>query len=203
MNGSLPIIGLIGGIGSGKSTVAKVLSGFGCVVADADSNAKAVLRDSEIREQLTLWWGKTILNIDGLVDMGAVSDIVFQNDAERRKLEELIHPRVKQMQEAQFRASPQGTRGLVIDAPLLLEAGFEKDCDYLIYVETSRDIRLRRVLENRGWSKEELDRREQAQLPLDTKRDKADYVLINEGKLDEVHSQVKQILDDIDNRRLV
>ena len=203
MNTMPPIIGLMGGIGSGKSTVATVMEHFGCVVANADDNAKAVLLDSAVRDQLVAWWGESILNVDGIVDKDAIADIVFQDEEERKKLEELIHPRVQSMQLAQFENAPQGTRGLVIDAPLLIEAGLDVRCDVLVFVESSRKIRLLRVLETRGWPPEELDRREDAQLPLDMKRKKADYVLINEGELDEVRNQVKQILEDIDNRRLV
>jgi dephospho-CoA kinase len=201
MNTRVPVIGLMGGIGSGKSVVATILRDHGCIVANADENAKAVLRDSEVRDKLVAWWGAEILNVDGLVDTKKVSDIVFQDESARKQLEDLVHPRVRLMQEAQFDAAPEGTRGLVVDAPLLLEAGFDVLCDFLIFVESSRKIRLSRVVHSRGWTPEELSRREDAQLPLDTKRNRADYVLINEGALDMVHDQVKQILEDIDNRR--
>jgi len=203
VNSSPPVIGLVGGVGSGKSAVAEVMKQFGCIVANADDNTKVVLRDSEVRDQLVAWWGKGILNVEGLVDKKAIADIVFQNEEAIKKLEDLVHPRVQSMQEAQFRNAPQGTRGLVIDAPLLLEAGLDSCCNVLIFVDSRREIRLARVLETRGWSPKELNRREGAQLPLDMKRNKADYVLINEGELGEVYDQVKQILEDIDNRRLV
>jgi dephospho-CoA kinase len=197
MNQSPFVIGLMGGIGSGKSAVAQALKHFGCVVADADANAKAVLLDSEVRDQLVAWWGTEILNEEGLVDRKAVSDIVFKDDQARKQLEDIVHPRVAQMQEAQFAAAQEGTVALVIDAPLLLEAGLDSVCDYLIFVDSSRETRLQRVLQSRGWNNDELQRREETQIALDKKREKADYVLINEGALDEVQYQVEQILGDI------
>jgi dephospho-CoA kinase len=201
MNNSPPIIGLMGGIGSGKSAVALLLKKYGCVVADADANAKAVLMDSDVRNQIVAWWGKEILNVDGHVDTKLVSDIVFQNEEARKNLEQLVHPRIWAMQEAQFAACAGSTRALVIDAPLLLETGADAECDYLIFVDTSREKQLERVLKTRDWTEEELDRREGVQLPLDTKRKKADYVIINEGELDEVCHQVEQILEDIHTKR--
>jgi dephospho-CoA kinase len=201
MNDSLLVIGLMGGIGSGKSVVAKALKDLGCVVADADENAKAVLCDSEVRDQLVAWWGTEILDVDGFVDRKAISDIVFQDEQARKKLENVVHPRVRQMQEAQFAAAKEGTLALVIDAPLLLEAGLDSLCDVLIFVDSSQETRFQRVIQLRGWSRDELQRREEAQIPLDKKREKADYVLINEGALDEVQNQVKQILEDIHNER--
>lgn len=201
MNKLPPIIGLTGGIGSGKSAIASVFKEHGCVVANADENAKAVLRDSEVREQLVQWWGVEVLDIDGYVNRSVLADIVFEDAKARKLLEELVHPRARQMQEAQFKNAPQGTRGLVIDAPLLLEAELDVLCEIIVFIEASREIRLERVQQTRGWTQGELCRREEAQLPLDTKRNKADYVLINEGALDEAHDQVKQILQDINNRR--
>ncbi|MBC8201763.1 MAG: dephospho-CoA kinase [Planctomycetes bacterium] len=201
MNHSPPVIGLMGGIGSGKSVVAQALKDLGCVVADADANAKAVLLDSQVRDQLVTWWGAEILNADGIINRKAVSDIVFQDEQARKQLEEVVHPRVRQMQEAQFAAAHDGTRAFVIDAPLLLEARLDTLCDVLIFVDSTQETRLQRVMQTRGWDSDELQRREETQIPLDKKRKKADYVLINEGALDAVRSQVKQILEDIHNGR--
>jgi dephospho-CoA kinase len=197
MNQAPPIIGLTGGIGSGKSAVASIFQEHGCVVANADENAKAVLLDSEVRDTLVEWWGEKILNIDGHIDRAIIADIVFEDKESLHRLEKLTHPRALQMQEAQFESAPQGTRGLVIDAPLLLETGLDSLCQIIVYIDASREIRLNRVQKTRGWTVEELERREAAQLPLDMKRNKADYVLINEGELDKVHCQVKQLLEDI------
>ena len=111
--------------------------------------------------------------------------------------------RAKQLQDEQFGLASENTKALIIDAPLLLEAGLEEQCDVIVFVEASLEIRQNRVKKNREWSIEEINRREAVQLPLDTKRNKADYVVINETVLDEVHNQVEQILEDIHKRRPV
>ena len=143
-----PIIGLTGGIGSGKSAVASVFLEHGCIVANADENAKAVLLDSEVRDTLVGWWGEKILNIDGHIDRTIIADIVFEDDEALQKLENLIHPRARQMQEAQFAAAPEGTRGLVIDAPLLIEAGLDSLCEIIVYVEASRENTIKSCAKN-------------------------------------------------------
>jgi dephospho-CoA kinase len=203
MKNKRPIIGMMGGVGSGKSTVAAMLRDLGCVVANADTNAAAVLQQEEVIAQIVSWWGKQLLDEEGQIDRSALGDIVFTDSQKREQLEKLIHPLVRVMQTEQFDAAPDGTIALVIDAPLLLEAGLDSLCDAIIFVDTPRKIRHQRVLETRGWDVKQLDLREAAQLPLDTKRNKADYVLINEGELDEVHRQVKQLLEDMNNRRRI
>ena len=86
MKKSPPIIGLLGGIGSGKSAVAFALKECGCIVADADANTKAVLHDPEVREQLIAWWGTKVLRTDGDIDRKAISDIVFHDEEFRAYL---------------------------------------------------------------------------------------------------------------------
>ena len=203
MSRYVPTIGLVGGIGSGKSTVAKAFRSLGCIVANADENAKKALLDEDIKNQLVAWWGKDILNEGGSVSHEALSEIVFQDKTQRLRLESILHPRAKQLQDEQFGLASENTKALIIDAPLLLEAGLEEQCDVIVFVEASLEIRQNRVKKNREWSIEEINRREAVQLPLDMKRNKADYVVINETVLDEVHNQVEQILEDIHKRRPV
>ena len=201
MKDDLPIIGLTGGIGSGKSTVATILGRLGCVVADADVNAKTALQEEDVREQLVQWWGEQVIDDAGNVDRSAVASIVFRDQAERERLESLLHPKARAMQNEQFDRAPIDTIALVIDAPLLLEAGLDALCDAIIFVDAPKDACLQRVQKNRGWDAKEMELREVAQLPLDTKRHSADYVVINEGDLHEVKRQVEQVLTDIQHRK--
>lgn len=192
-----PTIGLAGGIGSGKSAIASCFEQLGCIVANADENAKKALQTDAVRCKLVDWWGSDILNHHGSVNTSAVAEIIFEDETERLRLESLLHPFAREMQQVQFSEATQETKALIIDAPLLFEAGLDAFCDAIVFVDVSAEIRQKRVKESRGWSNEELKRRETTQLPLDMKRKKADYIVVNEGNLDSVKHQVEQILDDI------
>ena len=194
---NIPTIGLIGGIGAGKSVVAKFLEDLGCVVANADDNANNVWKQQDVLDQVLDWWGSEVLLSDGSVNRSKIASIVFQEEQERARLEELLHPKIRALQDEQFDAAPAETTAYVIDAPLLIEAGLEELCDALIFVDTSKKIRASRVQETRGWDTLELERREAVQIPLDMKRLSADYVVCNEGSRGEALSQIQAILKNI------
>jgi dephospho-CoA kinase len=195
-----PIIGLAGGIGAGKTAVAKALADLGCVVTHSDDDGRAALRDPEIRDTLVEWWGRDVLDADGHVDRGAVARIVFADDNERRRLENLTHPWIEARRLTQFEHAPEDAPALVIDAPLLFEAGLSDACDAVIFVDCPRNERLARVRATRGWDEEELKRREESQLPLDAKRSRADYVIRNVGDLAGMEAQVRTVLSEIVER---
>lgn len=199
---SIPVIGITGGIGSGKSFVSKLFASFDCVVANADDNAKVVLNKPETQAVLSEWWGEEVITDEGQTNRSFIASIVFNDGEARKKLESLIHPAVREMQNEQFSQAPANTIALVIDAPLLLETDLHTLCDAIVFVQASDDIRLTRVKETRGWDENELRRREEAQMPLDKKADSADYVIINESDQSSVMTQVKQILDDINGQQI-
>ncbi len=192
---TLPVIGLAGGIGAGKSAAAAALQSLGCVVADADTLAKAALDAEHIRSQVVEWWGAGILDAEGRVDRAAIASIVFEQPDALEQLEGLIHPEVDAQRQAIFAAAPEGTRAFVIDAPLLFEADLDSLCDVVIFIDASRETRLARVAETRGWDARELDRREVRQLALDSKRSQADHVVVNEGGPEALHAALEGILD--------
>lgn len=192
-----PIIGIAGGIGSGKSTVADILGELGCVVARSDEDARAVLQEPEVREQLLAWWGRAILTDDGELDRRAISRIVFNDPAERKRLEGLTHPRIEARRRRQFADAPADTKAFVIDAPLLYEVGLDRECHAVIFIETPRPVRLERVMEGRGWDEAEFDHRERSQLALDEKRRRAEYVVRNEGNRDALRAAVAAVLKEI------
>jgi dephospho-CoA kinase len=200
----LPVLGLAGGIGAGKSTVARALADEGCVVADSDQLARQAYNDPEIRRQLVAWWGDRVRDChachaepDSLpppVDRRAIAAIVFEHPAERARLEALIHPWIARARAALFAAAPAGTRALVIDAPLLFETGLDRQCDRVIFVDSSPETRLARVRATRGWDTAELGRREAAQWPLGRKRAFSTDLVHNDGDIMEVRRQLKPLL---------
>jgi dephospho-CoA kinase len=176
------VIGTAGAIGAGKSRVAAEFGRLGAVVIDSDREAKHALDRPEVRDALASWWGPRVLGADGRVDRKAVAEIIFADPAERRRLEELVHPivrrsRVAAIQEATLARAP----AVVIDAPLLFEAGVDAECDVVVFVDAPADVRRRRVRESRGWDNAELARREAHQLDPAEKRRRSAYVLNNDG----------------------
>lgn len=199
MTTSIPIIGVTGGIGSGKSLVANILKENGCVVADADENTKVVLQRKEVQQQLVEWWGAEALDDNGNVDRAFVASIVFNEEKEMNRLESLVHPLVRKLQEETFNNAPKDAIGLVIDAPLLMESGLDTLCDAIIFVDSPFETRLKRVVEHRSWNEEQLRKREASQIGLDTKRSSADHIIINDGDIAHIEQQTTSVLSLIRN----
>ncbi|MCA9239847.1 MAG: dephospho-CoA kinase [Planctomycetales bacterium] len=178
-------IGLTGGIASGKSTVAQILQEQGAVVLDADRFAHEVLQVPEVVAELAERWGQGVLRDDGSVDRQRLAERVFgETDAavaERRFLEQMVHPRVRERLEQELEQQSQaGGRVAVLDVPLLLDAGWREMCDLVLFVDSPQDARLARAVE-RGWDPHELAQREAAQLPISEKRQQADAVIANDS----------------------
>jgi dephospho-CoA kinase len=200
------VIGLCGGVGAGKSAVARAFARAGAFVSDSDVAAREVLGRADVRDRLVEWWGGSgpgsILDDQGRVDRAKVADRVFGDATERARLEGLVHPLIHAQRRVQMaEARAQGRRVFVIDAPLLLEAGVDKICDEVVFVDAPRAVRLARVKASRGWSEHELDRREAAQWPLDRKRAASGYVITSggtgdrQGEGDELDGQVAAVLE--------
>ncbi len=198
---TVPVIGLVGGIGSGKSVVARQLQSLGCAVIDADQIAQSVLDQPEVIRQLIAWWGPDVVGPDGRVDRSAVAAIVFGNPSQLQQLEQLVHPRVHQTRlrlRQQF-AHASHTIAIVEDCPLLLEKGLDAQCDAVVFVQASEETRLRRLAASRGWSREDLVRREKNQIGLDIKAKRADYTIDNNVGEDDCLKHVRDVLSQILN----
>lgn len=187
-----PIIGVAGGIGSGKSTVASILRPLGAGVVSSDALNHAELNAPEVTARLREWWGDRVVDARGQVNREVVRDIVRNDPVARRRLESLTHPRIaarRQRLMEEFRADPS-IRAIVWDSPLLFEAGLAEKCDYIIFVEAAPAVRLARV-RDRGWTEEDLERFEKMQKPLDFKRQRADYIVENNSDMDAVRREVE------------
>ncbi len=190
------VIGLIGGIGSGKSQVAAAFARHGARVIAGDQLGQAALRDADIRARVASRWGDRILDERGEIDRRRLGAIVFADAAELKALESITHPWIRR----RIRAEIEQARGdprvplIVLDAAIMLEAGWNDVCDRLIYINAPKAVRLERVAGQRGWSEKEVDARERAQLPLTEKALRADHVLENSTSLEHLNRQVNDLL---------
>jgi len=194
-----PVIGIVGGIGSGKSFVARLFGEFGCVVIDSDAQARAAYRDPLIRETIRAWWGDEVFLPGGEINRPAVAKKVFGDEGERRRLEGLIHPWVDAARRSEMSAAANDPQvvAYVWDTPLLFEAGLATQCDAVVFVDAPIEQRVRRVRETRGWDEAELLRRQKSQWPLDKKRRISDYVVTNTADADYARGQVREVLSRI------
>ena len=185
------VIGLLGGIGSGKSLVSSIFRKMGAEIIDADEIVRGLLKTGAVRRAYARAWGPGVLRGDGTIDPAAVARAVFGRPAQVRKLNRLIHPKVVREMRRRVRAAKR--RVAVIDAPLLLETRSERMCDVLVFVDAPRAQRIRRVRETRGWTAAELIRREAAQKPLSQKKNLADHVIRNDGPASKVRAQAREV----------
>jgi dephospho-CoA kinase len=193
---SKPIIGIIGSIGAGKSVVAAELAKLGGYLIVADALGHEGLRQPAIKEKLHARWGDKVFKADGEVDRRALGGIVFADAAELRALEAIQFPFIgnRIREEIAKGAADPTIRFIALDAAVLLEAGWEDECDYLLFVDAPRPIRLERLRQNRNWTEAELDNRERSQMSLEKKRQAADAVLVNAGSVADAAAGVRDIL---------
>jgi len=185
------LVGLTGGIGSGKSTVARMLAERGAVVFDADDLAReAVAAGTPGHEAVVRRFGPNVLTPEGDIDRGVLASIVFADDVARRDLEAIVHPQVWRLFVERTEPYRGTDRVVVLAAPLLVEAGMHTAFDVLVVVATSVDAQVERTVRDRGMSEDAVRSRIDAQLPLAAKAEVADILLDNEGAPDELEAQV-------------
>ncbi len=189
------VVGLAGGIGSGKSLLASAMESLGCIVVDADAVAHEVLDRPEVRETLVGWWGRDVVGADGAVDRHAIAKIVFADEHERLRLESVIHPLVKEACRGRIGRAEPASGLVILDAPLLFEAGLDAWCDVVIFVDSPESAMRARTAANRGWSADEYHARSQVQMPLDAKRSRSDHVVVNAEDPAALRRQAAGLLD--------
>jgi len=227
------ILGIIGGIASGKSAVTHRLGQLGAEVLDADKAAHEVLQQKEIRQALVDQWGSAILDSQGKIDRAAIADLIFSGISanpesitqQRQFLENLIHPVIyrqfmerivafqsaHQLQQTQRFQQTQQFQGIIeqeiepengpqehsstvvaLDAPLLVEAGWETMCNDIIFVDCPKEIRKTRAIQ-RGWTAEQFEEREASQMPIEDKRKHATIQIDNRTTREKLMAKVERL----------
>jgi dephospho-CoA kinase len=193
----MKILGLLGGIASGKTVVARELEKLGSVVLDADRAGHEVLRLPHVKEAARKRWGASIFGQDGKIERKRLADIVFAHTDEGRRelayLEKLTHPEIgRRLQEELNLLKQQGVQVAVLDAPVMLKAGWDRFCDQIWFIDAPRETRIERA-KQRGWSDAEFTARELAQEPVERKRELADFVVDNSGAVAYTQQQIERL----------
>jgi len=189
------VIGLLGGIAAGKTTVAGMLARLGARVVSADAIARALLHEPAVRHRIAARWGDEVLGVAGQVNPQALARRVFGHPEALAALEAITHPAILTRMREQI-ATAQATpdvAAIVVDAPLLLEAELDRLCDLLVFVDCPHEVRAARVAAERGWDADELGRREAHQQPLDTKRERARFVVNSNTAPETTFEQVQAL----------
>jgi dephospho-CoA kinase len=189
------VIGLLGGIGSGKTLVAGMLGSLGAAVIDADKIGHEVLKNKAIKARIRRRFGKEVFTPKGNVSRSRLARAAFASIKEIRALNGITHPEILKRMKRKIAELQKDARAkaIVIDAPLLLEAGLGSLCDKLIFVEAGEVLRRKRTRRSRKWSAEDFRRREAMQMPLEKKKRRASLVIDNSGNRQKTLAQVRKI----------
>ena len=189
-------VALTGGIATGKSYVRARLEALGVPASDADAMARAaVAPGTPGLEEVVRTFGRGILDPSGAIDRKRLAAIVFADPAKRLALEAIVHPAVRRATDGWFAALPADTPFAVSDIPLLYETGRERDFDAVVVVAARPETQVRRVLERDHLTEAEARQRLAAQLPIDEKARRADYVIRTEDSFGETDRQVREVFD--------
>ncbi|HXN02793.1 MAG TPA: dephospho-CoA kinase [Candidatus Dormibacteraeota bacterium] len=188
------VLGLTGGIGSGKSMVTQMFARLGAAVIDADQLAREVVEPGQpaLRE-IAAAFGPDVLLPDGRLDRPKLAGIIFADPAERAKLDAITHPRIRARMDAEVKARRSGPGVLIVDIPLLYENDRSNSVERVIVVWVDPQTQLRRIRQRDGLSAQAANQRIAAQMPLDSKRARADHVIDNSGSREDTQRQVEAI----------
>jgi dephospho-CoA kinase len=193
------VVGILGGIGSGKSAVSRGLSNhFKTILIDADRVGHDVLGFPSVKDAIRQKFGDSVF--DGAeICRKALARKVFGSEPHHKqsliKLEKIVHPEIRRQVEQQLAEIPSDREVVVLDAAVMLEAGWNDLCDTIVFVDTPFETRLKRVEENRGWTAGELKRRESSQVSLDDKRAVSELIVDNSGSLENAVEQLATFID--------
>jgi len=192
--GKKPIIGILGGIGSGKSTVAAEFAKLGCKVIDADKIAHELLDEPAVKAKIVDLFGRAILDSAGIIVREKLAEVVFTDADKLSSINEIIHPIVLQRIDMLIKKynSQNQVKAIILDMPLLVEVGWDKRCNKLIFVNCEKKLRLNRA-KKLGFDKNQVKIRENFQISLDNKADLADNTVENNSDFSALARQVTDI----------
>ncbi len=197
-----PIIGLTGGIGSGKTFVAGLFGELGCRVINSDDLVREAYQTQDVKDAVRRRWGTGVFASDGAIDRSAMAHRIFASPDDRKALEAILHPIVAERREQKMKdaAADPDVLAFVWDTPLLLETGLGGRCDAVVFIDAPKQVREQRVRSTRGWAASERSKREKLQLPLDKKRKMSDYLICTDEDAGGVRNQTRKVLTKILSR---
>jgi dephospho-CoA kinase len=197
---STRIIGLTGNIASGKSAVANLLAQKGATIIDADELARdAVIPGTPALDAIVARWGPSVLSADGTLDRAALRKTVFNNRSELDALNEIVHPEVMRLRAAEVDAARmRGDRVIVAVIPLLFERHLADEFDFIVLVDAPRDVRLERIVRDRGLEAAEAMDMIASQMPAELKRARANWVIENSGSMKDLEDEVDRLWEEIE-----
>ncbi|MDY6913670.1 MAG: dephospho-CoA kinase [Planctomycetota bacterium] len=196
-NPEKPVIGIVGGIGAGKSLAAAEFARLGCALLDADAIGHELLADESVRNEIRARWGGAVFTDDGAVSRDKLGRIVFADADQLAVLSRILHPRIRaKLVEGIAAAQRDPTAAAVLlDAAVLFEAGWDKLCTHRIFVEAPEQMRVSRTSAARGWDRQTLLAREKMQISLDRKCRKCDYTIDNSSSASCLCEQIRTLFN--------
>lgn len=197
----IPVIGIVGGIGSGKSSVARWVAARHDDVSliNGDQVGHEVLTGAAVRDAVRKRFGEPVFNADGQINRQALGQVVFGTSREcqaaKDDLERIVHPRIREIFANRIaEAAAAGKRAVLLDAAVLFEAGWNDLCHAVVFIDVPRSERLARLRELRGWDDAETERRESSQASLESKRSQSQFAVDNSRSVDAAGRQLEEIL---------
>ena len=190
-----PVIGIVGGIGRGKSEVAKLFARSGGMLFDADLEVRNLFTDEIVKKKIRDYFGATVFDLAGNVARPVLAKTIFDNTEHRLFLESILHPLVLEKIERKIKELSEFSESsfIVLDVPLLLEKNWRNLCSIIVFIDCNDAERLRRCLA-RGWTEAEWKNRENAQMPLTRKVSICDHIIDNSVSYDHTVKQVNDLL---------
>ncbi len=188
------ILGLTGGIGTGKSTVAKMLREKNIPVVDTDSISKEIIEYPEIIEKIKAEISSKIFNNENKLDRKKLSEIVFENKDKLKKLNEIMHPVILKKMWDEVEKLRKDYKIIVVDIPLLFEINMENEVDKVLLIYSSKEIQIERIMNRDGRTREEAIKIINSQMPLYKKREKSDYIIQNNDSLEKLEKNLDKVV---------